>query len=214
MIKAVLFDMDGVLTDSEEFICRAAMEMFREKGLQVHSDDFKPFTGMGENRYLGGVAEKYGIHFDIETDKSRTYEIYRKMVRGQLRPLPGVEEFIGRCRGMRLKLAVASSADEVKVAINLGEIGLSPALFDVIIHGQHVERKKPFPDIFIKAAAELQVSPHLCLVVEDAVSGVKAAKDAGCRCLGLTTSFDASRLSLADWISKDLSEAPPACLDW
>jgi beta-phosphoglucomutase len=214
MIKAVLFDMDGVLTDSEEFICRAAIEMFREKGLQVHEDDFKPFTGMGENRYLGGVAEKYDFPFDIGTDKARTYEIYRELVRGRLSALPGVVDFTGQCRALGLKTAVASSADEIKVNINLEEIGLSPSLFDAIVHGQLVERKKPFPDIFIKASTDLRVSPLHCLVVEDAVSGVKAAKDAGCRCLALTTSFDGSRLDMADWIAKDLSEAPPACLNW
>ena len=60
MIKGVLFDMDGVLLDSEEFITRAGILMFKEKGFEVKESDFKPFTGMGENRFLGGVAEKYG----------------------------------------------------------------------------------------------------------------------------------------------------------
>jgi len=111
-------------------------------------------------------------------------------------------------------MAIASSADEIKVMINLEEIGLQPALFDAIINGQEVERKKPFPDIFIRTADEIKLRPEQCLVIEDAVSGVKAAKDAGCRCLALTTSFNEDQLKEADWIATDLSQAPDECLNW
>jgi beta-phosphoglucomutase len=214
MIKGVLFDMDGVLVDSEEYICQAGIEMFREKGVAVAAEDFRPFTGMGEDRYLGGVAEKYGIPFDTDRDKARTYDIYKEIVHGRLNALPGVFDFIEKCRKLGLRMAVASSADETKVMTNLEEIGLAPSLFDVVINGQQVERKKPFPDIFLKASAHINISPLQCLVVEDAVSGVKAAKGAGCRCLALTTSFTASELSAADWIARDLSEAPMECLKW
>ncbi len=68
-IKAVIFDMDGVLTDSEPLINAAAIEMFREKGLRVRAEDFIPFVGAGENRYIGGVAEKYGLAVDIHEAK-------------------------------------------------------------------------------------------------------------------------------------------------
>jgi beta-phosphoglucomutase len=214
MIKGVLFDMDGVLTDSEAFICLAGVEMFREKGLKVNGEDFKPFTGMGEDRYLGGVAEKYGFPFDVQKDKARTYEIYKEIVRGRLTVLPGVFEFIDKCRGLGLSMAIASSADEIKVMTNLNEIGLPPSLFGAVIHGQHVVRKKPFPDIFIRAADEINLRPQQCLVIEDAVSGVKAAKDAGCRCLALTTSFNEDQLKDADWIAVDLSMAPDECINW
>lgn len=206
--------MDGVLADSEVFICQAAIEMFRRKGLSVNEKDFKPFTGMGENRYLGGVAEKYHYPLDLESGKALTYQIYIELVKGKLFPMPGVYDFTGKCRQMGLRLAVASSADEIKVITNLQEIGLPLAIFDSIINGQQVERKKPFPDIFLKAAEELKLEPEQCLVVEDAVSGVKAAKDAGCRCLALTSSFKAEYLIAADWIAKDLSEAPDECLNW
>jgi beta-phosphoglucomutase len=64
MIKGVLFDMDGVLVDSEAFICKAAIEMFSEKGVHVKEEDFQPFVGMGENSYLGGVAEKYRLKLE------------------------------------------------------------------------------------------------------------------------------------------------------
>ncbi len=214
MIKGVLFDMDGVLVDSEKFICQAGIAMFREKGLQVQEEDFKPFTGMGENRYLGGVAEKYGFPFDVERDKARTYDIYAKLVKGKLKALKGVYDFIEKCREENLQLAVASSADEVKVKINLKEIDLPVEWFGALIHGNSVEKRKPHPDIFLKAAEELGLDPKNCLVIEDAVSGVEAAKSAGCRCLALTTSFGKEKLSGADWIAKDLSEAPEECINW
>ena len=109
--------MDGVLLDSEEYINRAGVELFREKGYTVSPEDFIPFTGMGEDRYLGGVAEKYGIPFSVHTDKPRAYAIYADLVHGKLEPLPGVIEFIDRCRKAGLRLAVATSADRIKMEI-------------------------------------------------------------------------------------------------
>ena len=214
MIKAVIFDMDGVLVDSEKYICEAGVMMFKEKGLQVKHADFKDFTGMGEDRYLGGVAEKYGFPFDVEKDKARTYQIYKELVKGCLIPMPGVHTFISKCKKLNLKLAVASSADKTKVLINLEETGLNGYIFHAVINGLDVKNKKPFPDIFIKAVDSLMLKPFECLVVEDAISGVKAAKSAGCRCLALTTSFPKESLREADWVVKDLSYAPPECISW
>jgi beta-phosphoglucomutase len=214
LLEAVLFDMDGVLVDSEEYIRSAAVQMFLEKGYQVVPEDFLPFTGMGENRYLGGVAEKHRIPFNLEKEKARTYAIYADLVRGKLNPLDGVHEFINTCRERGLKLAVASSADPVKVNINLDEIGLERSLFGAIVTGLDIEHKKPAPDIFIKAARLLDVYPSRCLVVEDAISGVEAGKAAGARVLALTTSFSADMLSKADWISSTLATADVVVLDW
>lgn len=214
MIRGVLFDMDGVLVDSEAFICKAATMMFRELGHEVKSSDFIPFVGMGENRYIGGVAEKYNIRVDIEKVKARTYEIFSNIVRNQLAPLPGAREFVSKCRKKNLKIALATSADKVKMEVNLKEIGLPAATFNSIITGLEVEHKKPFPDIYIKAATSLGLKPEQCLVVEDAVSGVKAGKAAGCRCLAVTTSFDASALHEADWICDSLLNVPDDALKW
>jgi beta-phosphoglucomutase len=205
MLKAVLFDMDGVLVDSEEFICKAAIEMFREKGLIVKPEDFIPFVGTGENRYIGGVAEKYNFPVDIQEVKKRTYEIYRTLVQNKLRPLPGVKEFINSCKDRKLKIAVATSADEVKMRINLMEIGLPVETFDTTVNGLQIERKKPFPDIYLKAAELLGVPPENCLVVEDAPSGIKAARAAGMKCLAVMSSFEEEELKGADWIVKDLA---------
>jgi len=214
MIKGVLFDMDGVLLDSEEYITRAGVLMFKEKGFSVQESDFKPFTGMGENRFLGGVAGKYGIPFDLEKDKARAYQIYDRITRGKLEPLRGVKDFIYRCREKKLKLAVATSADEVKMRINLRETGLKEELFDTLVNGLEVEHKKPHPEIYLLAAKRLGLDPTGCLVVEDAISGMRSAKAAGCKCLAITSSFKAEEFDQADWIVPDLSEVPEECLNW
>jgi len=213
-LKAVLFDMDGVLLDSEEYICRAAIMMFREKGHEAAPDDFLEFTGMGENRYLGGVAQKHGIPFELEKDKARTYEIYGDIVAGRLRPFDGVVDFIEKCQSRGLKLAVASSADPPKVSINLEEIGIPASTFGSVVTGLDIEHKKPSPDIFLKAAANLGVDASDCLVIEDAVSGVAAGKAAGARVLALTTSFSAEELAGADWIAALLTNAGDEVLNW
>jgi beta-phosphoglucomutase len=214
MIKGILFDMDGVLLDSEAFMCESAIRMFAEKGLAVQKEDFEPFVGMGENRYLGGVAEKYGCRFDLETDKARAYAIYAEITAGKLVPLPGVQSFIARCRARKLLLAVATSADRVKMEINLRALGLPAGTFSLTVNGLEVERKKPYPDIYLEAARRLGLKPDECLVVEDAVSGIEAGKAAGCRCLALMTSFPAAILNRADWICNTLADAPEEAIAW
>ena len=210
----VILDMDGVLVDSEPFICKAACMMFAEHGLQVQPADFLPFVGAGENRYLGGVAEKYNFPINIARDKKRTYEIYLEIIKGQLKPLPGVHEFIGACRKAGKKLALATSADAIKAEGNLKEIGLAVSTFDAVITGDDVTCKKPHPDIFLTAARRLHLGPRDCLVVEDAVNGVAAAKASGARCLALTTSFTKEQLPGADWYAETLASAPPEALSW
>lgn len=214
MIKGILFDMDGVLVDSESFICKAAIMMFAEMGISVIAEDFQPFIGMGENRYIGGVAERQGVKVDIEKVKARTYQIYEQIVKGKLSPLPGSMEFISRCRKRGFRIALATSADRVKMEVNLREIGLPSETFQAIVTGLDVEHKKPFPDIYLMAAAKIGLDPLECLVVEDALSGIKAARAAGCKCLAVTSSFDAGLLSEADWVCGSLLEAPEEAINW
>ncbi|OIP83723.1 MAG: hypothetical protein AUK44_04505 [Porphyromonadaceae bacterium CG2_30_38_12] len=207
-IKGVLFYMDGVLVDSEEFIFEAAKLMFAEHGVSVKPQDALHFVGTGENRYISGICQINGFTVNIERDKARTYAIYVEITRGKLQALPGVGLFIKQCKTKGLKIAVASSADRIKIDINLREIGLDATLFDAVISGEDVELKKPFPDIYLLAAKRIGVEPEACLVVQDAISGITAGKAAGCKCLGLTTTFPADKLKEADWICMDLSEVP------
>jgi len=204
-IQAVIFDIDGVLTDSEPLICSAAIAMFKEFGLNVQPEDFIPFVGTGENKYLGGVAEKYGFPINIPSAKERTYEIYLKLVPNQLNAFPGARQFVKACQKAGLKVAVASSADPIKIEANLIKIDLPPILWDAIVSGQDVEHKKPAPDIFLAAARKLAVAPECCVVIEDAINGIQAAKAAGMRCVALAQTFPASQLGEADLIRPDIA---------
>lgn len=192
--------MDGVLTDSEPLICAAAMAMFKELGLVVQPEDFTPFVGTGENKYLGGVAEKYGFPVDIPAAKKRTYEIYLALVPGRLHAFPGAVGLVRQCRAAGLKVAVASSADAIKIEANLHKIGLPPAEWEAIVGAEDVAHKKPAPDIFLAAARKLELPPGACVVVEDAINGIQAARAAGMRCVAVAQTFAAGRLGAADLV--------------
>lgn len=205
-IRAVIFDMDGVLADSEPLINEAAIAMFAERGLTVQPADFLPFVGAGEDRYIGGVAEKYGFPLDLPAAKRRTYEIYLDLVPLKLQSFPGVHDLIRACREAGLRLAVASSADAIKVKANLKKIALPPETWDVVLTGETVQRNKPAPDIFLLAARKLGMNPVECVVVEDAVNGVQAAKSAGMRCVAVAHTFPAERLREADLVRESIAQ--------
>jgi beta-phosphoglucomutase len=198
MIRAYIFDMDGVLCDSEEFIAEAACLMFKTVyGTEAKASDFEPFIGTGEDRFIGGVAEKYGIALTMPRDKETTYALYAQCVRGKLRPVPGAVEFIKAAAAKGISLAVATSADRVKMDVNLDAIGVDAGIFDALVTGSDIQHKKPAPDIFLKAAEMMGAEPAECVVFEDAVNGVQAAKAAGCLCVGVTTSFSNETLQEA-----------------
>jgi HAD superfamily hydrolase (TIGR01509 family) len=205
-IRAVIFDMDGVLVDSEPLINAAAIAMFKEKGLIVQPTDFLPFVGAGEDRYIGGVAEKYHFALDLAAAKQRTYEIYLDLVPSQLESFPGAYDLVLACREAGLSVAVASSADKVKVLANLQKINLPPEFWDTLIVAEQVKRQKPAPDIFLSAARNLNVKPSACVVVEDAINGIQAAKAAGMRCVAVATTFPAERLQEADIVHSKISQ--------
>ena len=190
-ITAVLFDMDGVLVDSEPIINAAAIRALAEFGITARPEDFEPFVGAGEDRYLGGVAELHGKTY-IPEMKRRTYDWYLKLLPGMGKAFPGAKDLVERLHRQGVVCAVASSADSVKVEANLTQVlGVRLDRFAAIINGEEVTRRKPYPDIFLEAARRLNVSPEACCVIEDAVNGVEAAKAAGMRCVAVTTSFPA-----------------------
>ncbi len=213
MIRAVIFDMDGVLTDSEPVINEAAIRGLREYGIAPQPADFEPFVGMGEDRYIGGVAAKHGLVYRPEM-KRRVYEIYLDILPGLLRGFPGVHELLADLRQRGLALAVGSSADRIKVEANLRGIGVDLAWFGAVVTGEDVQARKPAPDLFLAAAERLGIPPAQCCVVEDALSGVAAAKAAGMRCAAVATSFPepALRAAGADVTRPALAGLTPADL--
>jgi len=194
MQQAVIFDMDGVLTDSEPVINAAAIAGLKEIGIDAKPEDFLPFVGAGEDRYIGGVANLYGKPYVTEM-KDRVYEIYLEMLPSMITAFPGVHELLAQLRANAVPLAVASSADRIKVVANLEAIGVDLAWFGVVVTGEDVVHKKPAPDIYLHTARELGVTAGRCTVVEDALHGVEAAKAAGMRCVAVAHSFTCEQLS-------------------
>ncbi|MHC1695772.1 MAG: HAD family hydrolase [Eubacteriales bacterium] len=195
MYKLIIFDMDGVLVDSEPAITLAAMESLQERGITAQYDDFKPYTGMGDDLFIGGVSEKYGLPYELSM-KARAYEIYMERT-DRVEVYPDSLRLLKELRDEGYALAVASASDLVKVKVNLKRIGVEPEFLNALVTGSDVERKKPDPEIFLKAAKKAGFEPSDCLVVEDALSGAMAAKSAGMTCATVTTSFDADRLRAA-----------------
>ena len=194
-MKAILFDVDGVLVDSEPMIAEAGSAMFAELyGVPVNPAEFKPFIGTGEARFLGGVAEARGVDIDVPKAMRRVYELYFELIPGRLGAVPGAVELVRELRAAGIKTATATSADRIKLDANLEAIGLGEADFDALVCGNDVTRKKPFPDIYVEAARRLGVDPADCLVIEDAPEGIRAGKAAGCACVGVSTTFPAAVL--------------------
>ena len=197
--------MDGVLVDSEELTYTAAIEMLKQRGVVASKEDFTPFIGAGDIAYLGGAAAAHGLQYDPEMSRV-TYEIYDKLVSEHGIAYENTYKTVAELKEMGVLRAVCTSADKVKMDINLKSIGLS-GMFDALINGRDIKHNKPAPDIYLKGAEMLGVSPSECLVVEDAKNGILAAKAAGMMQCAVTTTFTAKELSETvepDFITDDI----------
>lgn len=211
MIKAIIFDMDGCLADTEPIICAAATQGLAEWGVTAMPEDFIPFVGRGDDLYVGGVAEKYGVPYKVAM-KERVYEIYLDIVAREGKPFPGVPELLKSLHDMGVRLAVGSSADKTKVEANIRALGVPRDWFETVVDGTMVEKKKPAPDLFLKAAELLGLKPEECTVVEDAVHGVEAGNAAGMRTVGVANTLPASDLHEADVVRTATGEVTLADL--
>lgn len=192
--KAILFDMDGVLIESEFLMRETAMQALADHGVTARHEDFLEFTGMGEDRFIGGVAEKYGLAYTPKI-KELAYDHYGQRVCQEAHIPLGVKDMLHALHRAGLLLAVCSAADLRKVRYNLRAIGVSEDIFAALVTGSDVERKKPFPDIYLEGARRVGIEAHDCLVVEDAISGIQAGHAAGMDVAAVTTTFSAEALA-------------------
>jgi len=207
--------MDGVLVDSEDAMKTTSIESLRRFGINPQKEDFVEFTGMGEDAFIGGVAGKYGLEYDSEM-KDYAYMLYVEKARDLVYVYPGVKNVISSVKRKGCKIAVASAADLIKVRTNLACIGVEEDFFNTFITGSDVIRKKPDPEIFLKAALNMGVIPADCIVLEDAKSGIAAAKSAGMACIGITTAFSYEELAAteADYVVDDIQKALTKIYEW
>ncbi|MDR1611835.1 MAG: HAD-IA family hydrolase [Planctomycetota bacterium] len=196
MIKAIIFDMDGCLADTEPIIAAASILGLAEYGVSAKAEDFVPFVGRGDDLFVGGVAEKYGVPYKVEM-KERVYQIYLEIVARDGKPFPGVPALLAAIHARGVPMAVGSSADKVKVEANIGCLGVPREWFPVVVDGTMAPKKKPAPDLFLIAANLLGLAPAECAVVEDAVHGIEAARAAGMRAVGVANTLPAAELEAA-----------------
>jgi beta-phosphoglucomutase len=214
MAWAMIFDVDGVVADTEVLNARASVMMFAELyGTQVDAEDFREFVGTGDERYVEGVAEKYGVAIDVELAVERRKENFFKLLRD--RPLAAMSGVLELVRGGReaedCKLAIATSGNKDKQFPVIEGTGLRLEYFDAVITGDDVSRKKPDPQIYLVTAERLAIEPARCVVFEDAPAGVAAAKAAGMVCVAVTSSVEAEKLQAADLVVESLAEVS---IDW
>ena len=191
--KAILFDMDGVLIESEFLMRHSAIRALADYGITAKHEDFREFTGMGEDKFVGGVAEKYGHKYEFAM-KELAYDYFGQDVKEMAEVPAGVKEMLMALHDKGLVLAVCSAADLRKVKYNIQAIGVDESIFTALVTGSDVARKKPFPDIYLEGARRVGIDPKDCLVVEDAVSGIQAAHAAGMDAVGVPTTFSKEEL--------------------
>lgn len=188
MKRAVLFDCDGVLVNSEEGLAKIAAYVLNHYfNIPAVPEDFAQYIGTGEDSYIGGVVRKYGREYIYEM-KNKIYEEYGRLAAEYVPSVAGGRELIGALRRQGYKVALASSADQTKVDINLKILGMDRKDFDAVLSGSDVAKKKPDPDIYLTAASYCHIEPCDCIVVEDATSGVQSGKSAGMTVIGIPSS--------------------------
>lgn len=187
MIRNIIFDMDGVLVDSELPIRIATAKVL---GLEVSPKDplFDPFVGTGEPAFVRGVAESQGILYREELVEE-VYRMYNRIAKEELKVFPGVREMLPALKERGYTVSVASAAERVKVCMNLECMGFSEDFFATVVTGNDVKRVKPAPDCYKAAAEKIGADPKTCVVVEDAVNGLRAARSAGMSCVGVASTF-------------------------
>lgn len=211
MIRGILFDVDGVIFDSEPFIRKAYLNYYAERyGLSLTNEDLFAYTGTGEETSIVGLGKTFGLNYNVAEDKKGIYDEYNRLIKGKLKCMPGTERFIRNAKKAGFRIALATSADREKLNHSLEETGLETSLFDFIVTGDMVKRTKPDGAIYRYAASGLVLDNEECVVVEDAVAGNIAAKRAGSSSIGISGSHSDEELLLsgADLVIKDLSKIP------
>ena len=200
MITTVIFDLDGLLADTEPLHCRAYQMALFEHGVRLTAADYGEHwvrCGKGIHDWVG----KHGFDLDPVALRARKATHYQDLLRSSLRPMEGANAVLNRLTGkMRIGLASSSYRDAVDGVI----YGLGIAnYFDTIVSGLDVARVKPAPDIFLETANRLGVAPAECAVLEDAEKGVLAAHAAGMRCVAVPNDYTRQH---------DFSKASHICL--
>lgn len=224
MLKAIIFDCDGVIVDSEPHHMKALQMVLEEEGISLSKEEYyQKYLAMDDKGCFETALAAHGRPIDNAILKkliTRKMAVYRTLSQQSLYLYPGVVEFVHKATGA-YRLAIASGAfrGEIKFALDKGGMR---AAFPVIVSAQDVKNGKPHPEAFLTALAKLNqrtpsgppILPAECVVIEDSLHGVEAARSAGMKCLAVTNSYPEERLrGKADRIVKSLTEIEPKALE-
>ena len=190
---AVIFDMDGVIIDSEPLHEKAQRIVFANNDLQVPVNVYTDFKGQTEEDVFSYVVREFGNEaHDQRALVAQKHAVYSRLM-DEMQPIEGAIAFIDFLAGLDIRLALTTSAirDNQVKAFEL--FGLQP-YFEVVVTAEDVSRPKPHPEPYVMTASRMDVPVENCLVIEDSVNGVRSALGAGCRVAALTTSFSAEIL--------------------
>ena len=202
-LRAVLWDMDGVLVDSQHAHFIALREILVRYGFELTEEAFRPTFGMTTEQ---GIRQYSGQRFSDELlgeicDLKNVQ--YRQVIAKEAKIMDGVEEWLARFKRAGVLQALASSSPWADIHIILDVLNARP-YFDAVVSGED-SAGKPDPAVFLRAAAQLEVEPGACLVIEDSIAGIQAAAAAGMKCLAVATTFPLEKLPQTDLILQDLT---------
>ncbi len=216
MIKGVIFDMDGVLIDSEPIHKKTFLQYLKELDVNLTPADHDAFIGTTNRQIFARLKEQYSLADSIATLVEGYEQRYMAALQAENvdAPIPGVLELVAGLKHEGHKMAVASSSPRQHIDLILEMLGLS-SFFVASVSGNEVTHSKPAPDIFLRASSLLGLSPKECLVIEDSYNGVTAAKAAGMACIGLQNPNSGQQdLSQADRIISVYGELRGELGEW
>ena len=203
---ALIFDMDGVIVDSNPMHRESWVAFNRRYGLETTEAMHESMYGKRNDEIVRNFFGDHLLEDEIHARGRAKEQLYREMIAGRAESMlvPGLRDFLQRHRD--LPLAVASNAEPENIAFVLDETGLRP-YFRVIVDGHQVKRPKPYPDVYLRAAELLGAEPAKCIVFEDSYSGVAAGVAAGMPVIGIRTTYvnlPGTALSVDNFSSGDL----------
>lgn len=202
---AVLWDLDGVLVDSGELHYQAFVAVLGELNITLSRETFQRTFGMNNasifRLLLGSPSSE-----EIERLSERKETLFRSLLPGRIQALPGVRQWLERFNTQGIPMAVASSAPAENIDLILAELAVRP-FFRAIVSAANMPGK-PDPTVFLEAAHQLKMPPSCCIVIEDSIPGVQAAKSGGMKCLAVLTTNPAEALQAADLIVERLDLLP------
>lgn len=211
MEMAVIFDLDGVLVDSSLFHRESWRVVGRERGFEMTDELFWRTFGMPNRQILPLLFGRELPDDEVAELSERKEAVYRELAAGRMQPLPGATELVRAVAGAGFRVALGSSTPMSNIRVVLDALGIRE-YFEQIVCSDDVTHGKPHPEVFLKAAQRLGVEPNQCVVIEDAVVGVQAARAAGMRCLAVATTHPADKLHEADRVVLDLTYVTPETL--